>query len=253
MMSDGRRSGAVLLMIGLGWSLLTSCAGGDVPSTQAREVTTVKAEYFVNEYGVRVGIRVGFPEARKVTGARLVAADETVDLSLYPLDGTDPDRTPETLSPARGERVLLEGSLLDLCSGATETPVFEVDYELNGENRNDYFGPANHAGYQRAVDQWCDRALTMMVTGSSVTLAGVYELNVEFSNPGPDPEDVTSAQVDDGSTSWQEVAVVVPGGSIEQMTIRGEGPPECAATPPRESGHVRSEGKVLLPISDGWC
>ena len=65
---------------------------------------------------------------------------------------------------------------------------------------------------------------------------------------------MTSEQVDDAESSWQETTVVVPAGSLTQMTITGHGPPDCAATPPWETGHVRTaDGDVLRPEDDDWC
>jgi hypothetical protein len=247
-----RALGALLLVGGLGLGALSSCGSNGAGSTDPREVTAVRADYYASEYGVRVGVRVGYGEPREVTAARLVAGDESVDAALYPLDGTDPDAPPESVVLARDERVSLEGTLLVPCPGARETPVFEVTSVSNGSQRTDYFEPMNTAGYQQAVDEWCDRPITMNVTGSSATPEGDYELRVQFSNPGPEPVEVTSAQVDDGASSWQEATVVVPAG-IEEMTIHGHGPPDCAVTPPWESGHVSVDGEIIRPESPDWC
>lgn len=190
-----------------------------------------------------------------VTAARLVTRDGSVEVSLYPLDGTDPDKPPESVTLGPADQVLLEGTLLAGCSGALDLPVFEVSSHAPGtsSHRTDRFAPADVRGYQRAVMAWCSRPLTMHITGSSVTPGGDYVLRVELSNPQPDPVTVTSEQVV-GSSSWQEATVVVPGRSIEQMTIHGHGPAGCAATPPWETGHVRADGRVIRPTeSDGWC
>jgi hypothetical protein len=243
----------LLLAAGLGASAPTACGFGGATAKDSRDTTTVHADYYASEYGVRVSIRVGYAEARKVTAARLVAGDTSEKTSLYPLDGTDPDVPPETLSLARGEKVLLENTVLVPCAGAHEAPVFEVDSESHGSQRTDYFTPANVAGYERAVAEWCARPLTMNVTGSSATPEGDYELRVQFSNPGLDPVEVTSEKVDDGTSTWQEVTVVVPAGSIEPMIIHGQGPPDCAAIPPWESGHVHADGEVIRPESEDWC
>lgn len=217
-----------------------------------REVAAVRADYYASEYGVRVGIRVRFGEAREVVGARLVAGDDSVGASLYPLDGTDPDAPPESVVLAQDERVLLEGTLLVPCRVAHETPVFEVDSESNTSQRTDYFTPANKAGYQRAVEEWCKRPITMNVTGSSVTPAGDYEVRIDFSNPGPESVEVTSRQIDDGISSWQEVSVVVRPG-VQEVIIHGHGPPGCEATPPWASGQISVEGDPISPESPDWC
>ena len=248
-----RAHGARLLAIGTALSVLTSCGSRNGTSSDTHGATRVGAKYYGSEYGVRVGIRVGYSEAREVTGARLVTSDASADVSLYPLDGTDPDPPPESISLEPGEQVLLEGTLLVPCAGTRETPVFEVSSESDGSQQTDRFAPADTDGYHRAVATWCDRPLTMHVTRSMVTPAGVYELGVEFINPGADPVTVISARVHEGSSSWKETAVVVPAGGTAHMTIHGQGPPGCAATPPWETGHVRADGQVIRPESDDWC
>jgi hypothetical protein len=242
----------LLAFVGLVAAVPTSCGSGGAIAEDSGDGTAIHADYYADEHGVRVGIKVGYSEVREVTSARLVAGDESVDASLYPLDGTDPDVEPKSVVLAPGDRVLLEGTLLVACSGAPETPVFEVASEANGARRVDRFTPADAAAYQQAVDEWCDRPVTMNVTGMSATPEGDYELHVEFSNPGPEPVKVTSEEVDDGSSTWQEATTVVPAGTT-QMTIHGHGPPDCAATPPWESGHVRADGEVIRPAAGGWC
>jgi hypothetical protein len=203
-----------------------------------------------------VGIRVGYDDARTVTAARLVVGDHAEDTSLYPLDGSDPDVPPETVRLGRGDQVLLENSLLVSCTGDPETPVYEVDSEANGVERTDRFRPANAAGYRKAVAEWCARPVTMDPTGSSATPDGVYEIYVQFSNPGPDAVTVTVDGVEDDTSTWDEATLLVPGGSIEKLTLHGHGPPDCAATPPWETGHVRVDGEVIQPDpdhGDTWC
>ena len=247
--------GALLLVVGLGLGALTSCGSGHATSTDPQEVVPVHADYYAEARGVRVGIRVGFEDAREVVEARMVTGDGSVDVGLYPLDGTDPEPPPETLSLGAGDQVLLEGMVFVPCLGESRAPVFEVDSEADGSRRADRFTVANPSGYDRAVAESCDRPPTMYVRGSSATPAGEYELRVEFVNPGPDPMTVTSERVDDGTSSWQESTVVVPAGEIVPMTVHGHGPPNCAVTPPWESGHVRVDGDVITPEDGyaGWC
>jgi hypothetical protein len=97
---------------------------------------------------------------------------------------------------------------------------------------------------------------------STATTEGVWEIRVEFSNPGPEPVQVTSSQFDDGTSFWQEATVVVPAGSTEQMTIHGQAPQDCDSTrftqvdvaiPPWEFGEVRADGEVIMPVEDVWC
>lgn len=256
-MRSRRGCGVPLALVGtvLAVSALTSCGTASVWADVLPGAVRIDADYYVSEYGVRVGIRAGYPESRVVTEARLVTRDGSVAVPLYPLDGTDPDEPPESVTLGPGDQVLLEGALLARCPSTRDLPVFEVVSHATGagSERTDRFAPADVRGYQRAVKAWCSRPLTMHVTGSSVTPEGDYTLHVELSNPHPDPVTVTSEQVV-GSSSWQEATVVVPGGSIEQMTIHGHGPPECAATPPWETGDVRADGRVITPKdSDGWC
>lgn len=242
-----------LVASGLGAGVLTSCCSDTSAVSEQPDVALVHADYYADDHGVMVGIRVGYEEARTMVGARMLTGDESMDISLYPLDGTDPDVPPETIALAAGDQVLLEGMVLVPCRGDSEPPVFAVDSESDGSTRTDHFAPANPVGYRRAVADTCDRPLTMHVTGSSATPDGEYELRVEFVNPGPDAVTVTSERVDDGTSRWQETAVVVAPGSVEPMTITGHGPPNCGATPPWESGHVRAGDDVVRPEYGSWC
>lgn len=248
--------GAPLLAVGVGLSALISCGSSTATPTASQDVTSVRADYYVSEYGVLVGIRVGYDDARTVTAARLVIGDKSEDTALYPLDGSDPDVPPESIRLERGAQVLLENSVLVACAGVPEIPVYEVDSEANGVARTDRFRPENGAAYRRAVAEWCARPVTMNPVGSSVTPDGDYEIYVQFSNPGPDPVTVTFDRVEAGPSTWDAATVVVPGGGIKEVTLHGHGPPDCAVTPPWETGHVHADGKVIRPEaerSDGWC
>jgi hypothetical protein len=238
---------ALFLAVGLATSTLASCGSGDAAATDG----AVRAEYYAGPYGVRVGIQVGYAESREVTGARLVAGDESTDASLYPLDGTDPDGPTRSVALDPGERVSLEGTLLRTCTGALGTPVFEVVSQVDGAAVTELFRPANVDGYRRAVATWCARPFTMIDSGRSITLEGRHEQHVTFSNPGPETVVVTSEKVDDGSSSWEEARILVPVG-LTEADLHGHGPPGCSPTPPWELGHVRADGRIigLGPTSD---
>jgi hypothetical protein len=239
----------LLLALGVGLSALTSCGSSSATPMGSPDVTSVHADYYVSEYGVRVGIQIGYDDARTVTAARLVLGGNAEDTALYPLDGSDPDVPPETIKLDRGDQVLLEHSLLVACTRDPQIPIYEVDSEANGVERTDHFRPANGAAYRQAVAEWCARPLTMNPVGSSVTPDGVYEIYVLFSNPDPHP--VTFDRVDDGPATWDGATVVVPGGSIKEMTLRGHGPSDCPVAPPWETGHVHANGKVIRPTAAG--
>lgn len=81
---------------------LAACTPGEATPT----AESVEADYYVSDYGIRVGINVAFDEQRTVTGATLTSGDDRVDASLYPLDGTDPDG-PTEVALAPGVGVLL--------------------------------------------------------------------------------------------------------------------------------------------------
>lgn len=240
---------ALLLVVVLGASAFTSCGAGDGAGQDPGGGAPIRAEYHADEYGVTVAIKVGYPEEREVTGARLLAGDESTRASLYPLDGTDPDGQPSSITLAPDEQVSLEGALLVPCSGEHDAPVFEVVSRADGVRVTDLFQPSNADGYQQAVREWCDRSITMSVSGMRSTPQGDHELRVQFSNPGPEPVTVTSEEVDDGTSTWQAASMVVPAG-ITQLTIHGHGPSGCAAPPPWESGHVRADGEVIRPEPD---
>lgn len=241
--------------VGAALAGLTSCGSEPASSDVARDAITVPADYYASEYGVRVGVQVGFDDEREVTGARLVAGDQTAEVSLYPTDGSDPDRPPERVSLESGQEVLLEGSLLVPCAGGDPAlPVFEVTSESGGAARTDEVAPSNPEEYRRAVAEWCDLPLTLHVTGSLEAPDGTNELHLQISNPGTEPVELTSEAVDDGTSTWEEERVVVPPASIERLTLHGRGPSVCVATPPWESGAVRADGEIVRPpAEDEWC
>lgn len=234
-------------------TVLAGCGTGSGSSTSPDE-TPVQAEYYVSEYGVRVGINADFDQPREITDARLLWDDQSDEIGLYPTDGTDPGTPPDSITVKPGTPALLEGDVVAACPEAPGLPVFEVVSRHEGAEHTDRFVPDEPSGFENAFAKWCRRSVSMDVTGSTASPEGDYELRVEFSNPGPSAVEIVSESVEDGTSTWQRASVVVPAGSIKPMKILGHGPPECAARPPWETGHVRADGDIITPLADsGWC
>ena len=234
-------------------SVLAGCGtGGD--SAANAVPTPVHAKYYVSEYGVRIGISAEFDQTREITDARLLWDDQSDEIGFYPTDGTDPETPPDSITVQPGDPALLEGRLVAACPDAPNLPVFEVVSRYEGAEHTDRFVPDEQRGFENAFAKWCRRPVSMHVARSSVTPEGDYELRVEFTNPGPSPVQVVSESVEDAKSTWQRASVIVPAGSTRPLRIFGHGPPECAALPPWDTGHVRADGEIVTP-SEGneWC
>jgi len=148
----------VLFMGAIAWDLASqSIADG--------EATAVPAEIFTSVHGVRVGITVDFPEDREVTGAAITLGERSHSASLYPLDGTDPDRPLAPLPITRGTGLLVEGTLVDVCRGDTGLPVLTVASTVAGDHRTDRYTLEDDAAYGDAVSQWCGRGVQVLASG----------------------------------------------------------------------------------------
>jgi hypothetical protein len=233
--------------------VLAACGtAGD--SAGKADATPIDADYFVSERGIRVGIRVGFEQTREITAARLHWDGHADTVALFPLDGTDPDAVLKTIDLEAGSEALLEGRVVAACPRQPSTPVFEVVSRYGGRRHTERFVPSRASEFEDAWAEWCERSVSMSVNGSTVSPGGDYELRVEFTNPGPGPVKVRSARVSDGTSTWRAAEVVVPAGSTASLTIEGHGPPDCAAVPPWETGHVLAGGVPIAPAEDqGWC
>ena len=93
------------LVVALG---LSACAAKPEP-TPSIALRSNATQYSVSEFGVRVGIRLDFPQDRLITGARMVWVGGSDEVNPWPLFGDDPNRPPETLELPAGAEVLLEG------------------------------------------------------------------------------------------------------------------------------------------------
>lgn len=248
-----RRTGAVLAALAL-------AACGTEPSTRSGtdpvtdDAQPAAARVHTSEYGVRVGIEVGFAEDRVLVDIRLTWAGGSTEASAYPLDvGYDSDHPPEPVPVAAGTHVLLEGTVLAPCPDTPSTLVFEARSTGAGGPRTDHYLVDDADTLGPAFAAWCRRSPTLWATGGSNTPDGDYRLTVALSNPGPEAVRLESAAVDDGDTSWRAAAVVAPAGTITSLTIRGHGPSRCAIAPPWEDGHLRLDGRPVRPAVDDWC
>ncbi len=215
----------------------------------------VPAKLSNTQYGIQVAIVVGYDEDRVVSDARLLwdgGSDD--DIGLWPLDGSEPDRPPETLDLPTGTEMLLAGNLLAACPDVPDVLVFEVESRIGDDERTDRYLPESSRKLERAFATWCEQPVLMSVTGSRSTPEGDYEVTMEFSNPGPDSATVVSEAVTLGETTWEEGTVEVPAGTRTSMTVSGHGPPECRVTAPWQEGHVLVDGEPIRPeYDDGWC
>lgn len=237
-------------LIGFG---LPGC-GTQRGATASTDSVSVKADYFVSEFGIRVAMNVGFDQARRVTEATLRWDGGSDDVSLYPTDGSDPNAPPDFIDVPTGERALMEGTILTPCPMKISLPILEVVSSYDGSRHTDRYRPHDQAAFDHAFDQWCARPPAMNIRGSSMTPEGQYEVTLQFSNPGPRSIEVVSEEVEGGPSTWQRSTTVVQPGTLGQMTITGHGPPDCLATPPWASGHVFVDGVSLMPPDDdSWC
>lgn len=236
---------------------LTGCGDDSPPrgrdTTPNADAVPVLAEVFASEYGVRIGIRVTFPDDRVLTDARLVWDGGSTEVTPYPLDGTDPDRPPEDLHLPAGTPALLEGTVLAPCPDTPSVLVFTVESSADGSTHVDHFRADGSDRIAHGFAAWCRRPVTLHVSGTSASPDGDYTLTVELSNPGPRSVLLRSEPSRLGRTVWESAQVVAPAGSRTALTIRGHGPPECRATPPWEGDHLRVDGHPIRPADGDWC
>jgi hypothetical protein len=220
----------------------------------AREATAVTADYYVSQYGVRVGVKVGFAERRTVTGVRLLAGHRSSVVSPYPLDGTDSDAPLRTVDLPAGTRMLLEGEVTRGCPGAPDLPVFEVSSRLDGERRLDRYRPDDRSAFTTAFRRWCHRGVSVTGVSSRATPDGHYTLRLGFTNPGPHAVRVVSQAFERSGARWERASLTVRGGEQGDLVLRGHGPPECRIVTPWATGHVLVDG---VPLGAGavedWC
>lgn len=223
-------------------------------AAQGDATTTVPADYYADEYGVRVGVSVSFPQDLVVTGARLLWDDQVDEVPLYPLDGTDPDRPPDTVSLEAGAEVLLEGQVVAACPEAPAQPVFEVEVRRGGRVETERLVPGDPTSFADAFEVWCGLPVVVHVTGSQHWPDGRFEVHLQISNPGPAPVAVASSRVERRDTTWNPSSVVAPAGALTSMRIEGHSLLSCSVTPPWESGDLVVDGVVTeVTGADGWC
>lgn len=229
----------------IGSSGLASCAfGADAVAPHAAGATPVEAEYFTSEHGIRMGIRVGFPEDRRVTSARLVWEGGVDDVALWPLDGTDPDRAPKTIDLPQGSQVLLEGYVMAACPDVPSPPVFEVQTVRAGAQTTERYVPDEPARFENAFDGWCDLPFVVTLTGLTLTPEGDCTYVLSLHNPGPDLVKVVAEEAAGEDWVWEASEVEVPAGTIGSLTLRGHGDPPA---PPWESGLLLANGQPISP------
>jgi hypothetical protein len=224
---------------------LAACATPvDRSAAEDFDAIPIASEYFASEYGVRVGVRIGFSEDRRLTGARLVWGEESEEVALYPLDGTDPEPPPKTLDLPQGVEVLLEGSVVAACPDAPALPLFEVQTVRRGEEITERYTPNEASRFVEAFQEWCGLPFMVTLTGSRKTPEGECTYWLRLHNPGPSTVVVVSEEVSGGPWVWESARAAVPAGTIGSVTIRGHGDPPTA---PWESGHLLADGRPIVP------
>jgi hypothetical protein len=234
---------AVALLV-LGSSVASCAFGAGGVAPQVAGATPVKAEYFTSEYGVRMGVRVEFPEDRRVTSARLVWEGGADDVALYPVDGTDPEPAPKTIDLPQGVQVLLEGNVMAACPEVPSTPVFEVQTVRAGTQTTERYLPDDPAKFEAAFKQWCELPFAVTLTGSTYTPEGDCTYVLSLHNPGPDVVKVVAEEATGADWVWEASEVEVPAGTIGSLTIRGHGEPPAA---PWDSGLLLANGQPIAP------
>lgn len=204
-------------------------------------------------FGIQVVMRLGFNEARTLTDVRLLADGKPFDAVFYPLDGSDPEPPPATVSPASGDEVTVEGIVQAPCTGDASLPVVEVESSAPGAGRTYLFTSDSTAAYRDAVEEWCARPLTMVVTGMRITPEGEQTLTLQLSNPAAEAVTVESRAVQGDGYAWDPATLEVGGGAIETLKITGrsEVATECPPTPPWETNDVLADGQPLQPSAEG--
>lgn len=235
---------------------LTACGTGSPP--RGRTGTTddavpVTAEVFAGEYGVEVGVRVWFTEDRVLTRARVLWAGGQADARVYPDDGTSPDQPPDPLALPAGTRALLQGSVLVACPDTPTALLFEVDSDSDGGSHTDRYLVDEPERVARAFARWCRRPAVLHVTRVRESPEGAYVVTVELTNPGPHAVLLSAEPSLGDGTAWEGAQVVVPAGTRTALTVRGHGPPRCAARPPWAEGHLLVDGRPIRPAGGDWC
>lgn len=246
---------AALLALAGPW-VLAACGSSAATSghRDAHTVELVSADYYVSEYGVRVGVRVRFPEDRTVTGARLVTADGARTVSPYPEDGSDYDAPLRRFHLPAGTRILLEGQVTKGCPAVPDLPVFEVVSRLEGERHVDRYRPDDRSAFVDAFRGWCRRGVSVTGISSGATPAGDYRVSLDFTNPGPPAVDIVSEAFQQAGARWRRSSVMVPAGEQAQLVLHGHGAPECRIVTPWATGHVLVDGVPLPPGAvEDWC
>jgi hypothetical protein len=231
-------------------SLICCCATAACGNAQEQsaghrgDATPVAAEYYASEYGVRVGVRVTFPEDRRVTGAHFIWDGRSQKVPLYPLDGTDPDSPPETLDLAHGVGLLLEQTVVAPCPDAPSLPVFEVSSVRDGQKITERYTPKDTPKFRNAFQQWCGMPFVISLAGMESTPDGDCTYWLTLHNPGPFTVVVVSEGHSAASWAWQSAKATVPAGTIGRLTLHGHGDPPKA---PWESGHLLANGRPIGP------
>lgn len=139
------------------------------------------------------------------------------------------------------------------CTGDASLPVVEVESSAPGAGRTYLFTPDSTAAYRDAVEEWCARPLTMVVTGMRITPEGEQTLTLQLSNPAAEAVAVESRAVQGDGYAWDPVTLEVGGGAIETLKITGrsEVATECPPTPPWETNDLLADGQPLQPSAEG--
>lgn len=228
--------------------VLTACAGSDTVADPATDnaspaAAPVRANYQVSPWGVRIGIRVGFDEARTVTGARMLWRGDSQEIEFYPDDGSDPEAQLEQMRVEPGQRPSYDATILMTCP-ITDSglPVIEIVSTVDGEERRDRYAPDDPGDLDDAFAQWCEQGVTLTMDGWSLTPAGEYTATAVIGNPGPDTVDIVSEEVEDSGITWDRATVRAEPGARTKLVITGRGPEQCPGPGPWETGHVLADG-----------
>jgi hypothetical protein len=240
---------AAVLAGGLG--VLPAC--GSRTASAQDDATPSEARYYVSTFGIQIEMQVRYHEARTLTGVRLLAGGKPADAVFYPLDGSDPEPPPSTLSVTPGDVVTVDGVVQVPCTEEATLPVAEINSGAEGSTRIDRFAPDSLTDYRDAVEQWCARPFTMVVTGARTTPRGEQRLTLQLSNPKPDAVTIESRAVQGDGYAWDPTSIEVGGGRVATMTITGQSEVarECPPTPPWETDDLLVDGQPLYPSPEG--
>ncbi len=221
MLSVGEAVIAVLLA-----AVLAAHVGRPRPGTAPQ--TTLHIVPFgvsVDEYGVRLAIRVWHDEPRSyVSGALMVCGSANEGVTFWSERYDDVQPPPDPFPSRPGEKIVIESGSDPRCEGGGDTPAIVVrSTTTDGSPRVDEYRPASTVAYREAVETWQTMGPTVVVAGSRQDVGGAFTVTLALFNPTDEAITIESAAMVDGVTEREAASVVVPPHSRGELVLSGHG------------------------------